>query len=111
MAFPSDTFTGDAGDLDVFIPAVWGQKMNDFFRSNLVAANFFTDRSEEIRDGGNIIYTPNITEISANSKSAATAVTLATVRGFSWTVNMLLLQHVNELHSLWKGNQKVWKVA
>jgi len=76
MAFPTGTFTGDSGDLDVMIPAVWGEMMNDFFRSNLVAANFFTDRSEEIRDGGNIVYTPNITEISANSKSNATAVTL-----------------------------------
>lgn len=76
MAFPTGTFTGDSGDLDVFIPAVWGERMNDFFRSNLVAANFFTDRSEELSGGGNIIYTPNITEISANSKTAATAVTL-----------------------------------
>lgn len=76
MAFPTGTFTGDAGDLDVMIPAVWGERINDFFRANLVAANFFTDRSEEVADGGNIIYTPNITEMSANSKSAATAVTL-----------------------------------
>lgn len=76
MAFPTGTFTGDSGDLDVMIPAVWGERMNDFFRAKLVAANFFTDRSEEVRDGGNIVYTPNITEISANAKSNATAVTL-----------------------------------
>jgi len=76
MAFPTDTFTGDGGDLDVFIPAVWGQKINDFYRSNLVLANFFTDRSDEVSAGGNIVYTPNITEIGANSKTVATAVTL-----------------------------------
>ena len=76
MAFPTGTFTGDSGDLDVMIPAVWGERINDFFRSNLVAANFFTDRSEELADGGNIVYTPNITEMSSNSKSNATAVTL-----------------------------------
>jgi hypothetical protein len=76
MAFPTGTFTGDSGDLDVFIPAVWGQKINDFYRSNLVCANFFVDRSEEVRDGGNIVYTPNITEISATSKTVATAVAL-----------------------------------
>ena len=58
------------------IPAIWGERINDFFRSNLVAANFFTDRSEELSDGGNIVYTPNITEMSSNSKSNATAVTL-----------------------------------
>ncbi len=74
--FPTDTFTGDAGDLDVFIPAVWGERMNDFFKSKLVCADFFTNRSAEISNGGNIIYTPNLTEMSATAKSAATAVTL-----------------------------------
>jgi len=76
MAFPTDTFTGDAGDLDVFIPAVWGERINDFFKAKLVAASFFTNRSDELSNGGNIVYTPNITEMSASSKSAATAVTL-----------------------------------
>lgn len=76
MAFPTGTFTGDSGDLDVFIPAVWGEKLNEFYRANLVCADFFVDRSEEVMDGGNIVYTPNTTEISANSKSNATAVTL-----------------------------------
>jgi hypothetical protein len=76
MAFPTATFTGDTGDLDVFIPAVWGQKINDFYRANLVCANFFVDRSEELANGGNIVYTPGITEITASSKSNATAVTL-----------------------------------
>lgn len=76
MAFPTDTFTGASGDLEVFIPEVWGQKINDFFRANLVMANFFTNRSEEIAGGGNIIYTPNVTEISATAKSNGVAVTL-----------------------------------
>lgn len=76
MAFPTDTFTGDAGDLDVMIPAIWGEYMNKFYQSNLVCANFFTDRSDEVANGGNIIYTPGITEIGANSKTIATAVTL-----------------------------------
>ena len=66
MAFPTDTFTGDSGDLDVFIPAVWGNRLNEFLRAKLVAAPFFTDRSDELSGGGNIVYTPNITEISAN---------------------------------------------
>lgn len=76
MAFPTNTFTGDAGDLDVMIPAVWGEYMNKFYKSNLVMANFFTDRSGEIANGGNIIYTPGITEIGANVKSNGSAVTL-----------------------------------
>lgn len=76
MAFPTGTFTGDGGDLDVMIPAVWGQRINDFMKSKLKAAAFFTDRSDELANGGNIVYTPNMTEMSANAKSAATAVTL-----------------------------------
>lgn len=39
-------------------------------------------------DGGNIIYTPNITEISANSKSAATAVTLSSPTETSVTLTI-----------------------
>lgn len=77
MAYPTGTFTGDSGDLDVMIPAVWGERLNDFYRSSLVCANFFVDRSSEVMEGGNIIYTPGITEISATAKSAATAVTAA----------------------------------
>ena len=82
----TDTFTGDSGDLDVMIPAVWGEYLNKFYQANLVMANFFTDRSGEIANGGNIIYTPGITEISANSKTNGAAVTLSGIRGFWKTV-------------------------
>jgi hypothetical protein len=76
MAFPTDTFTGVAGDLDVMIPAVWGQKVNDFYRAKLKIAQFFVNRSDELSEGGNIVYTPNLTEMTANAKTNATAVTL-----------------------------------
>ena len=39
-------------------------------------ADFFIDRSSELSDGGNILYTPNMTEMAATAKSNATAVTL-----------------------------------
>ncbi len=39
-------------------------------------ADFFVDRSSELADGGSALYTPNMTEMSANSKTNATAVTL-----------------------------------
>jgi len=42
----------------------------------LVIAGFFTDRSSELSEGGSALYTPNMTEFSANSKTNATAVTL-----------------------------------
>lgn len=58
------------------IPALWGQKINEFYRSKLVMAPFFTDRSDELRDGGNILYTQSVSELTATAKSNATAVAL-----------------------------------
>jgi hypothetical protein len=74
MAFP--TTSHDSTSLDSFIPEIWGEKVNEFFRAKLVAAPFFTDRSDEVSEGGDVLYTPSITELSANAKSNATAVTL-----------------------------------
>lgn len=74
MALPTDTFT--AADLDVMIPEIWGEAINDFMKAKLVAANFFTDRSDELAGGGDTIHTPNLTEMTANAKTNAQAVTL-----------------------------------
>lgn len=74
MAFPTSTMT--ATSLDSFIPEVWGNKINEFFRAKLVAAPFFTDRSDEVSMGGDVLYTPSITELTSTAKSNATAVNL-----------------------------------
>lgn len=74
MAYPSPAV--DATTAAVFIPSIWAGKVNEFFRANLVAANFFTDLSSEIVGGGKTVYVPNTTELSASTKSSATAVTL-----------------------------------
>lgn len=74
MAYPSPAV--DDTTAAVFIPSIWAGKVNEFFRANLVAANFFTDLSSEIVGGGKTVYVPNTTELSASSKSSATAVTL-----------------------------------
>jgi hypothetical protein len=58
------------------IPEVWGTKVNEFYRAKLKLASFFTNRSDELADGGDTLYTPNITEMAANAKAAATQVTL-----------------------------------
>jgi hypothetical protein len=55
---------------------IWGERVNEFFRAKLVAAPFFTDRSDELSGGGDVLYTPNTTEFTAAVKSNATAVTL-----------------------------------
>lgn len=74
MAFPTNTETQTT--LAAYIPAIWGQKINDFYKAKLVCAPFFTDRSDEVEEGGNTLYTPSMTEMSANAKANATAVTL-----------------------------------
>lgn len=62
--------------LAVLIPQLWGQKINDFYKSVLVAGNFFVDRSDELADGGSALYTPNLTLMVASAKSNATAVSM-----------------------------------
>lgn len=74
MAFP--TGTESLTTLAAFIPEIWGERINDFFKLKLMIADFFTDRSEELADGGKILYTPNLTEMTANAKTNAQAVTL-----------------------------------
>jgi len=74
MAFP--TLTESSTTLASFIPEIWGERINDFYRSKLVIAAFFTDRSSELSEGGDTLYTPNMTEFAATAKTNATAVTL-----------------------------------
>lgn len=74
MAFP--TGMESLTTLAAFIPAIWGERINDFFKLKLSLADFFIDRSSELAEGGNILYTPNLTEMGANVKVNATAVTL-----------------------------------
>lgn len=66
----------DRDNLADLIPAVWGQKINDYFKANLVGANFFTNRSDELAGGGDVLYTPNLVAMSANTKSAQAEVTI-----------------------------------
>lgn len=74
MSLGTNHFT--ATDLAVKIPERWGMKVNDFYRAKLKIAKFFVDRSDELAEGGDILYTPNVTEMTANSKSAGSQVTL-----------------------------------
>jgi hypothetical protein len=66
----------DRDNLDELIPALWGQRINDYFKATLVGASFFTDRSDELSGGGDILYTPVIKVMSANTKSKQAEVTL-----------------------------------
>ncbi len=60
----------------VFIPTIWGAKLNDFFRANLKAAAFFEDLSDEVAGGGNVIKIPNISQMTAATKTVGSQVTL-----------------------------------
>lgn len=66
----------DGTTLAAQIPNIWGKMINDFYKEELILAGFFTDRSEELSDGGDTIYTPNITQMSANEKVNGSQVTL-----------------------------------
>lgn len=55
---------------------IWGDRINDFFKCKLVMADFFIDRSAELVAGGDVLHTPNLTQMSANAKSNGAAVTL-----------------------------------
>ena len=72
--FPTATMSSTT--LASNIPLIWGEKINEFFKLKLFIADFFTDRSSELSDGGSALYTPNLTEFTAAAKSNATAVTL-----------------------------------
>lgn len=74
MAFPTDTTT--LTTLAGSIPLLWGDRINEFFKSKLMLAEFFVDRSSELADGGSTLYTPIMSEMAANEKTNATAVTL-----------------------------------
>ena len=74
MAFPTTSMNSTS--LASNIPLLWGEKINEFYKLKLMLADFFVDRSSELASGGSALYTPNLTEMSANSKTNATAVTL-----------------------------------
>jgi len=78
MGLGTNGFTGgNGGDLTVDIPLVWGKVINDYFRFELSLANFFIDRSDELSDGGAVVYTPNISALTTNTKVVNTEVTLS----------------------------------
>lgn len=70
--FPAGSET--LASLDSYIPEIWGEAVNEFYRAKLVAAPFFTDRSGELANGGDTLYTPNTTEFTANAKVNGVAV-------------------------------------
>jgi len=73
-AFPTATETNTT--LASVIPGLFAERMNNFYRDNLVCAKFFTDLSSDISSGTKTLLIPNITEMTAHSKSNATVVTL-----------------------------------
>ncbi len=91
--FPSDTFT--SADVAELTPKLWGEKINDFYKSKLVMASFFTDRSSELRGGGSALYTPNITEMAASAKSNGSAVVLVSPTETKITLTVDQWYHVS----------------
>lgn len=92
MALGTDHFT--ATDLDKYIPEKWGARINEFYRSQLHLASFFTDRSDELMDGGDTVYTPNLTQMSASDKTVGSQVTLSSPTETTQTLVVDTHKHV-----------------
>ena len=74
-AYPTATMTTTT--LANIIPEIWSDsKMNDYYRATLVTANFFTDLSADLAGGGDTIHIPNITAMTAHTKTTGSAVTV-----------------------------------
>jgi hypothetical protein len=86
MPLGTDGFT--RADLDVNIPAIWGEQINDYFRYKLQLASFFIDRSDELLEGGDTIYTPNLSALSTNTKTTNAQVTLGLKGLFCFVPNL-----------------------
>lgn len=60
-----------------WIPEIWLPKINEFYKANLVAADFFMDASAMWQaSGGDILHIPTTSALTASSKSVASQVTL-----------------------------------
>ena len=74
-AFPTATMTNTT--LANVIPALWTDKMNNYYRSKLVAGKFFMDLSSEFSSGAKDAYIPNVTAFTATNRTdTVSAVTL-----------------------------------
>jgi hypothetical protein len=70
-AFPTATMTNTT--LANVIPLIWTNKMNDYYRANLVAGKFFDDLSSEFAGGAKSAYIPNVSAYTATNRTDVTA--------------------------------------
>lgn len=60
-----------------FIPEIWSKEVQRATESNLVAANLVKRFDAEVKSKGDIVHIPIVSNLSATSKSASTAVTFS----------------------------------
>lgn len=92
MALGTDHFS--AADMSVFTPEIWGTGVNDYFKNALGLATFFTDRSDEVAMGGDVLYTPNITALTVSSKTVGSQVVLSSPTETTATLTIGTHKHV-----------------
>ena len=86
-AFPTGTMTTTT--LANVIPVIWTkEKVNDYYKSQLIAANHFTDLSSEIAGGGEVVYIPNLTAMTAHTKTTGSPVTVNAITDGKITLNV-----------------------
>jgi len=70
MTFPSGILTEE--NLADVIGEVWSPRINDIFRANLQAGNFFLDLSDEMAEGGDTLHIPNFQTLGTDARGTET---------------------------------------
>ena len=86
MALGTDHMTTTTGA--VFIPEIWSREIIREAESQLVAANLVKRYDADVSKKGDTIHVPEISNLTTNSKSASTAVTLQTVTEGEQTISI-----------------------
>lgn len=73
---------------DVFLPEVWSRETQRATEATLVLANLVKRFDSEVSDGGDLLRVPLISNLTANAKSANTAVTLNAPTETAFTMNL-----------------------
>lgn len=87
----------DRTNLADLIPAVWGELYNNYYKSKLLGANFFVNRSDELAGGGDVLYTPNFSAFTLKTKSQQTEVDIQSLTNTKITLTVQTHKEVSFL--------------
>lgn len=86
MALGTNQMTITTGD--VFIPEIWTKRTQKATEASLVLSNLVLRMDDEVANGGDLLRTPKISNITASAKAANTQVTLNSPTETAFTMNI-----------------------